>query len=107
MNQYELDKLKDDVSKSIIRERVSSINAKVESSYRLSLRRWGLKSEVRLEKGERMAQKLACCFAGVKAKLNQEVPGIQFNPPEVFPVNKNECVVLITGWKPEIIILRS
>lgn len=52
-----------------------------------------------------MAAKLAACFGGVKAKLNNEVPGILFNPPEIFPVNSRQCVVLITGWKPETILV--
>lgn len=98
---------KADIMPPVIRTRVKTINSEVRSSYSKSLRRWGFVSQVQLEGGERMRNKLAACFAGVKSKLAQEVPGIIFNPPEVFPVNQKQCVVLITGWKSEIIMLQS
>lgn len=107
MDQDALDSLQKDVQKPIVRRPVKSIDAKVKSEYRRSLRTWGFSSQVQVNKGERMSAKLAACFGGVKAKLNLEVPGIQFNPPEIFPVNRYQCIVLITGWKSEIIILRS
>lgn len=89
----------------IVRRRVPGPHAKVETGYSSSVARWGFESLVQLEKGERMRAKLAACFAGVKSKLNQEIPGIVFNAPEVFPIDQKRCIVLITGWKPETILL--
>lgn len=96
-----------DVLPPVIRRRLKSIEKwrEAKTCYSPSLARWGFSSQVQLEKGERMRAKLAACFAGVKSKLAQEVPGIIFNPPEVFPVNQKQCVVLITGWKPETILV--
>lgn len=93
----------------IIRRRLKNIHQwkTVKSGHSKSLTRWGYASTVTLEKGERMRDKMAACFAGVKSKLNQDIPGIIFNAPEVFPVNHAQCVVLITGWKPEMIMLNS
>lgn len=93
--------------RAIVRQGVRSLNAKVRTGYSPSLARWGYKSEVVLEHEEPMRVKLAACFAGVKSKLAQDVPGIIFNAPEIFPINTKQCIVLITGWKQETIVLKS
>lgn len=97
----------DDIMKPVVRRNVRSIDANVKTGYSPSLARWGYRSQVQLEPGEPMRKKLAACFAGVKTKLAQEVPGILFNPPEIFPIDTKRCIVLITGWKPESIMLQS
>ncbi len=92
-----------------IRKTISSVDRwkDCKSSYPKSRRTWGYVSQVMIGPKERMREKMAACFAGVKAKLEQDVPGIIFNAPEVFPVNHNACVVLITGWKLETLVLNS
>lgn len=89
----------------IIRNKVRSIDAKVRSGYPKSLRRWGYSSQVQIEGREPMRSKLASCFVAVKKKLEMDVPGIIFNAPEIFPINHQQCIVLITGWKLETILV--
>lgn len=89
----------------IVRKRIRSIEVNVRSEYSKSLVRWGYLSQIQLNRGERMRDKMTACFAGVKAKLASEIPGIKFNAPEIFPVDQRQCVVLITGWKPETILI--
>jgi hypothetical protein len=94
-----------DASKPIVRRRVKSIRAKVKSGYSRSLRTWGFEMAIQLEEGERMAKAMAEAFVGLKMGLKEAVPGIIFNAPEIFPVDQRQCIVLVTGWRSEIIML--
>lgn len=91
--------------KAIARPSVTSIKAKVRSRYSQSLRTFGYRSDIQLLKGERMRDRIAIAVSGIKVLLENQVPGIQINAPELFPISHDQCILLITGWKPETILI--
>lgn len=91
--------------KAIVRRSIPRISAKIRSGYSESLRKFGYRSEIQLLKGERMRDRIAVAVSGTKALLEKQIPGIQINAPELFPISHDQCVLLITGWKPETILV--
>jgi hypothetical protein len=65
----------------------------------------GLEQVVTLVKGKKMADMLAESSAWLQSQLFSNWRNIEINVPEVFPVDSARCVILVTGYVPEIIAL--
>lgn len=89
----------------IVRERIKSLRAEPKSGYPPSHRTWGLIQELVARDDQRLAAKMGAAFFELKNALLKK--GCRVNPPEIFPVNDHSCLVMVTGWIPETIVLGS
>lgn len=94
-----------DSEKPIVRKRIRSVHIEPKSGYPPSLRTWGIVEVIQVKPPLKMAERLAAAFLLCKDHLKKQ--GVVTNAPEIFPVNDRECLVLVTGWKPETIVLNS
>lgn len=89
----------------VVRPMIKSLREAPESGYNQSARTHGLIQEIVAHDGQRLAAKMGAAFFEMKGRLKAE--GCAVNPPEIFPVNDRSCLVLVTGWIPETIVLKS
>jgi len=91
--------------KPIVRDRLKSLRDEPKSGYPPSQCQWGLIQELVARDDQRLAAKIGAAFYELKNILLKK--GCKVNPPEVFPVNERSCLVLVTGWTPETIVIES
>jgi hypothetical protein len=102
-----------DTVQPVVRKCIRSVSLDPKSEYSPSRCTHGFVEVIQLREGEKLSERMALAFFNLKCDLEDWTryhhPGatMQINPPEVFPVDKNQCLVLVTGWLPEKIILRS
>jgi hypothetical protein len=89
----------------IVRPMIKSLRENPESGYNPSARTHGFVQELVAHDGERLAAKMGAAFFELKNALKKQ--GCKVNAPEIFPVNEKSCLVLVTGWIPESIVLKS
>lgn len=103
-------------SKPIVRPCIRSLDVKIcpkDSCYPRSQCTHGFAENVAVEKGEKLSEKMALAMFNLKCDLedwvreNHPRATVHINSPEIFPVDKSRCIVLVTGWIPETIILQS
>lgn len=91
-------------TKPIIRDMVKSVRVDPMSGYPPSQRTHGRCEIIQLENHEKMSDRMAAAFFMLRVEL--EACGVkQINEPEIFPIDTRQCLVLMTGWIPEIIVL--
>lgn len=91
--------------KPVVRPMIKSLRDDPQSGYNPSRRTHGFIQEIVAHDGQRLAAKMGAAFFELKNALKKQ--GCTVNPPEVFPVNEKSGLVLVTGWIPETIVLRS
>ena len=100
-------------AKPVIRERVRSVDVDPKSGYPPSQCTHGFVEIIQLRGDELMRERMALSFFHLKCDLEDWTkhhhPGasLNINAPEVFPVDMKQCLVLVTGWISETIILTS
>lgn len=99
------DDIREQESKPVVHPLIKSLKDKPVSTYNPSARTHGFVQELVARNDERLAAKMGAAFFELKNALLKQ--GCKVNPPEVFPVNDHSCIVLVTGWIPETIVLKS
>lgn len=97
--------------KPIVRDRAANVRVDPQSGYPMGQRTHGLCEVIQLADGEKLSDRMGLAFFNLRADLEdwtrENCPGakMRINEPEIFPIDTRQCLVLMTGWIPETIIL--